>query len=227
MTLQSAPVADGVQVSGEMIHWEEGIGDDTKYHIAHVSLVGLTFVRKLKDHARFQQLVSSASSDPANAIQILRSEPKAEVLNLADIARVSFAEPLNQLYLYDTAGTRTKIPEGKGKPQGKVFEAFKKLPGWTPSEEEADAWSILQTPLFVLCVIGVIGGFFIWFTSICEPNYEASGRRSGMKQLMNTVGYAIGPFWMSVAVGLLALPITLIAISQLIKRPIRQILMFQ
>ena len=47
-----------------------------------------------------------------------------------------------------------------------------------------------------------------------------------MKNLLNWVGYSIGPVWMSVAVGVLAaLPLGLM-IYQLIKRPIRQVLQF-
>jgi len=57
------------------------------------------------------------------------------------------------------------------------------------SEEEADAWSVMRTPLFILAVIVVIGGFFIWFTTVYESDYEASGRRSGMKTLLNWLGY--------------------------------------
>ena len=91
-------------------------------------------------------------------------------------------------------------------------------------EEEADAWSVMQTPLFVLAVITVIGGFFIWFTSICEPDYEASGRRAGLKTLLNWLGYTIGPIWMSVAVGSLASIVLGLMVFQLIKRPIRQVL---
>ena len=82
----------------------------------------------------------------------------------------------------------------------------------------------MQSPLFVLSVIAVIGGFFIWFTTICEPGYTGTGRRSGMKTLLNWVGYKIGPVWMSVAVGALAALVLGMMIHQLIKRPIRQVL---
>jgi peptidoglycan/LPS O-acetylase OafA/YrhL len=64
----------------------------------------------------------------------------------------------------------------------------------------------------------------IWFTTICEPNYEATGRRAGMKNLLNWVGYSIGPFWMSVAVGSLAAIVLASMVYQLVKRPIRQVL---
>ena len=129
---------------------------------------------------------------------------------------------MNQLALFDQNEKKTKVPEGKE--QAEVFAAIKQHLGGTESEEEADAWSVMQSPLFILAVIGVIGGFFIYFTTICEPDYEATGRRSGMKALLNSVGYTIGPVWMSVAVGSLAALVLGMMIFQLIKRPIRQVL---
>ena len=45
-----------------------------------------------------------------------------------------------------------------------------------------------------------------------------------MKQLLNTIGYTIGPTWASVAVGSLAALVLAMMIYQLIKRPIRQVL---
>lgn len=214
------------QSHGTLLSWEEGFGDDKKFHIAHVSALGLTFVRRLKDHAEFEQLVHDATNEPANAVSLLQSHPKAEVHPIEKIARATYAEQLNQLYLFDDQGKRTGIPEGKDNPQGKIFTALTEL-GGTQSEEDADAWSVLKTPLFVLSVIAVIGGFFIWFTTICEPDFEATGRRAGMKQLMNTIGYAVGPIWSSVVVGLLALPVISLASYLLIKRPVRQILSFR
>ena len=56
------------QSHGKLVCWEEGIGDDMKFHIAHVSALGLTFVRRLKDYDKFQQLVRDASNEPANAV---------------------------------------------------------------------------------------------------------------------------------------------------------------
>lgn len=133
-------------------------------------------------------------------------------------------EQLNQLLLFDRDQRKTKFPEGKE--QADVFAAIKQHPGGSESEEEADAWTVMQSPLFILAVIGVIGGFFIYVASISEPNYEASGRRAGMKNLINWLGYSIGPVWMSVAVGSLAAIVLGMMIYQLIKRPIRQVLTY-
>lgn len=196
--------------------------DDKKYHIAHVSPEGITLVCKLKDYEKWKEVVATANRSPHEAAAILKQMPKAVHFDPSNISKATYAQQLNQLALFDRNQQKTKVPEGKE--QAQVFAAIKQHLGGTESEEEADAWSVMQSPLFILAVIGVIGGFFIYFTAICEPNYEASGRRSGMKQMLNSLGYAIGPFWMSVVVGSLAALVLGMMIYQLIKRPIRQVL---
>jgi hypothetical protein len=153
---------------------------------------------------------------------MLQQQPNAVHLAPSEISKATYAKDLNQLSLFDRSQQKTKIPEGKG--QAEVFAAIKQHLGGAEGEEEADAWSVMQSPLFILAVIGVIGGFFIWFTTICDPSYEASGRRSGMKNLLNWVGYTIGPVWTSVAVGSLAALVVAMMTYQLIKRPIRKVL---
>jgi hypothetical protein len=217
-----ANVAGNAVAPGTLVSWEEGIGDDKKYHIAHVSPEGITLVRKLKDYAQWQQIVAAAKSSPNEAAASLRQLPKAVHLDPSQISKATYAKQLNQLALFDRSQQKIKVPEGKE--QAEVFAAIKQHLGGAEREEEADAWSVMQSPLFILGVIAVIGGFFIYFTTICEPGYEASGRRSGMKQLLNWVGYSIGPFWMSVAVGSMAALVLGMMIYQLIKRPIRQVL---
>jgi hypothetical protein len=210
--------------SGTLVSWEEGIGDDKKYHIAHVSSAGITLVLKMKDYAKWLEAVTAANASPDESAAMLQQLPKAVHHSPEAISKATYAQPLNQLVLFDQDGKKTKIPEGKE--QADVFAAISQYFGGTESEEEADAWSVMQSPLFILAVIGVIGGFFIWFTTICEPDYEASGRRSGMKTMLNWLGYKIGPIWMSVAVGSLAAIVLGMMIYQLIKRPIRQVLDF-
>ena len=219
-----ASVSEAAETSGTIVSWSEGIGDERRYHIAHVSPTGITLALKAKDEASWQGMVAMANASPDGAAAMLQQVPKAVFLSRSDLSKATYAQQLNQLWLYDQNQQRTKLPEGKE--QADVFAAIKQHLGGTESEEEADAWSVMQSPLFVLAVIGVIGGFFIWFTTICEPDFVATGRKAGMKQLMNTVGYKIGPVWMSVIVGLLAaMPLGLM-ITQLIKRPIRQILTY-
>jgi hypothetical protein len=217
-----ANVAGEAGAHGTLVSWEEGIGDDKKYHIAHVSSAGITLVRKLKDYEKWVQVVAAAKASPDEAVSMLQQMEKAVQFAPEEISRATYAEQLNQLTLFDRQEQKTKIPEGKE--QADIFAALKEHLGGTESEEEADAWSVMQSPLFILAVIGVIGGFFIWFTTICEPDYEASGRRSGMKTLLNWVGYKIGPVWMSVAVGSLAALVLGSMIYQLVKRPIRQVI---
>lgn len=219
-----ASVSEAAETPGTIVSWSEGIGDERRYHIAHVSPAGITLALKAKDEASWQGMVAMAKASPDGAAGMLQQVPKAVFLSRSDLSKATYAQQLNQLWLYDQNQQRTKLPEGKE--QADVFAAIKQHLGGTESEEEADAWSVMQSPLFVLAVIGVIGGFFIWFTTICEPDFVATGRKAGMKQLMNTVGYKIGPVWMSVIVGLLAaMPLGLM-ITQLIKRPIRQVLTY-
>ncbi len=208
--------------AGQLVSWEEGIGDDKKYSIAHVSPTGLVLVPKMKDYQQWQQAVASAQASPAEAPAVLQRLPKSKLFTPDQISKVSYSKDLWQLYLFDREQNRTKVPNGKEQEQ--VFAAIKHYWGGKESEEEADAWSVVQTPLFILSVIAVIGGFFIWFCAISEPNYEASGRRSGMKQLLNSIGYTIGPVWMSVIVGTLAAITLASMISQLIKRPVKEVL---
>lgn len=209
---------------GTLVSWEEGIGDDKKYHIGLISSAGITHVLKLKDYEQFTHAVATATASPDEAEDILLQLPKAGQISADELAKATYAEKLNQLTLFKTTDEKVKVPEGKE--QADFFAAIKQHLGGAESEEEADAWSVMQSPLFILAVIAVIGGFMIWFTTICDPNYEASGRRSGMKQLLNWVGYKIGPLWMSVAVGSLAALVLAMMIYNLIKRPIRQVLEF-
>ena len=208
--------------TGTLVSWEEGIGDDKKYHIAHVSPEGITLVCKMKDYKQWVDVVASAKSSPNEAAAILQQAPKAVHLDPGAIAKATYAKDLNQLAIFDRNQQKTKVPEGKE--QAEVFAAIKQHLGGTESEEEADAWSVMQSPLFILAVIGVIGGFFIWFTTICEADFEATGRRAGMKNLLNWLGYTIGPVWSSVAVGSLAALVLGMMLCQLIKRPMRQVL---
>jgi hypothetical protein len=210
--------------SGTLVSWEEGIGDDKKYHIAHVSPTGITLVCKLKDHSQWEAVVAAAERSPNDAAAMLQQLPAAVHLAPGEIFRATYAEQLWQLTIFDRNGRKTKVPEGKE--QAQVFAAMSQHFGGAASEEEADAWAVMKTPLFILAVIGVIGGFFIWFTAICEPDYEATGRRQGMKVFLNWLGYTIGPVWVSVAVGSLAALVLGRMIFQLIKRPIRQVLTY-
>ena len=190
--------------------------------MAHVSPDAITLIMKMKDYQEFARIVAKAEASPDDAGTFLDQQPKALKFEKADISKVTFVEQLNRLSVFDRNGKKTKIPEGKE--QAQVFQAIKDQLGGVKTEEEADAWSVIQGPLFVLSVIGVVGGFFIWLTTICEPNYEASGRRSGMKQLLNWIGYKIGPMWMSIAVGSLAAFVLGLMIFLLVKRPMRQVL---
>ncbi|MCA9095827.1 MAG: hypothetical protein KDA68_20250 [Planctomycetaceae bacterium] len=176
----------------------------------------------MSDFAKWQKAVVAANNAPAEAPTMLQELPKSVHLDPGDIAKVTYVKDLGQLILIDQNLKKTTIPSGKE--QAEVFAAIRQHLGGVESEEEADVWSVLKGPLFTLSVIGVIGGFAIYFTTICDPNYVATGRRAGMKTMLNWLGYKIGPVWMSVAVGLLAALVIGLVSIQLVKRPIRQVL---
>ena len=221
-SVSSAGVTENDTSDATLVFWEEGIGDDKKFHIAHITPSGITLVLKMKDHEEWKQLVATAHDQQPQAASMLQEHDKASFFTPDEISKATYAKDLKQLALFDQDGKKTKIPEGKE--QADIFLGIQKHLGGIESEEEADAWSVMQSPLFIMAVIGVIGGFGIWFTTICKPDYEASGRRSGMKNLLNSIGYAVGPLWSSVVVGSLAALVLAMMIKQLIKRPIRQVL---
>jgi hypothetical protein len=224
--LQATTNATGkADAPGTLVAWEEGIGDDKKYHIAHVSPEGITLVCKMKDYRQWVDAVAATKNAPAEAAANLKNMPKAVHFSSSEITKVTFALQLGQLTLFRQNRQKTKIPEGKE--QAEVFAAIKQHLGGAESEEEADAWSVMKSPLFILALIAVIGGFFIYVTTICEPNLQATGRRAGMKVLLNWIGYTIGPVWMSLAVGALAALDLGMMSYQLVKRPIRQVLTMQ
>jgi hypothetical protein len=210
--------------AGTVVSWQNGMGDDRKYHIAHVSTSGITLVCRMKDHARWQEAVAAASRSPEQAVALLKGLPQAVEFASAGLAKVTHAPDLWQLVLIDRNGKRKNVPEGRE--QTEVFNAIRQHLGGDASDEEADVWSVIKTPLFVVSVFGAIGGFFVYFTTICTPDYDATGRRQGMKQLMNSLGYKIGPIWASVALAALLSFVLFGMVRRLIKRPIRQVLTF-
>lgn len=163
---------------------------------------------------------------PAEAAALIEAHPGGHRLPRERLARVAYAQQLNQLTVVDKAGKKQHIAYGKGGEQGKIFEAVRRHLGGTAREEDADAWSVMKVPLFALAVTSVIGGFLIWFASISDPDAEITGRRAGMKKFINWLGYSVGPTWMSILVGTVALLILSFMVYLLVKRPKRQVLDF-
>lgn len=212
------------ETPGSLVTWEQGIGDDKKYHVVHVDSSGLSYAVKLIDPADRDQLMAAATAAPAEAATLVAAHDKGGRLTRDQIERVTFAEQINQLRVHQKDGKVLKLAEGKE--QKDVFEAIDQHLGGTASEEEADAWSVLQTPLLCTVVFGGIGALFIWMAAKADPNYEASGRRSGMKALLNTVLLWLGPVGTSLIVACFVVPPVAIGIYQLFKRPIRQVRSF-
>lgn len=215
-------VVEKEDASGSLVSWSEGIGDERRYHIAHVSKQGITLVLKMKDDSQQKALLAVAEGSPGEAAAMLQKVPGSIHFAPDQLSRVTHAEKLWQLSIFDRDQKKTKLPEGKE--QSALFAAIRQHLGGNEREEEADAWSVMQSPLFTLAVISVIGGFMIYFTTICDPDYVAKGRKAGMGNLLNWLGYKIGPVWASVMVGSLAAIVLFIMIHNLVRRPIRQVL---
>jgi hypothetical protein len=219
-TIETEPQGD----AGTLISWTVSNSDGSKSHIVHVDSEGITWALGMKKPEAFGQLVGRLAAQPDQSAALIREQKGGQHLSRNDIARVSYVEDLKQLVITDKAGKKQKIAKGDKDEQKQVFEAVGQHLGGKVSEEEADAWSVIQGPLATLAFFAAIGGFFIYFTTISDPNYEATGRRSGMKQLMNWLGYTIGPTWASVIVGALVLLIISLTVFQLVKRPTRKVL---
>ena len=219
----ATPAAAAPAAAGETFSWSSpGEGETT--HLVHVAPAGMAWALKLKS-GPFGELAAAAGADPANAQTVIGEHKNGTRLPKEKISKVTYAKDLNQLAVHDDAGKRTKIPDGKTQ-QAAIFESVGRHLGGSPSEEDADAWSVMQTPLFVLAVIGVIGGFLIFMAAQADPDYEPTGRRSGMKRLINWLGLTVGPTWMSAIVGTLAAIVLGLMIFQLVKRPVRKVLTF-
>jgi hypothetical protein len=208
-----------------LVSWSHGIGDTRKSHIVHVDPEGLTWAVGISDPKDFEHLTAEAAARPAEAAALIAAHKRGRRLPRERLARVTYAKGLNQLTIFDDAGKKQHIEYGKGV-QAQIFEAANRYFGGTASEEEADAWSIMKVPLFALAVTAVIGGFFIYGAATADPNYVASGRRAGMKQMMESALLYIGPTWMSVIVGVIALLCLAPMVLLLIARPKRQVLTF-
>src|SRR5262245_13915373 len=211
---------------GTLVAWTASTGDSTKSHVVHVDPTGLAWALGLKQPEEFGRLVGAATQQPAEAAALVAAHQGGQSLPRERLVRIAYTEQLNQLTVVDKAGRRQHIAYGKDGELGKIFEAVRRHLGGTAREEDADAWSVMKGPLFALAVTAVIGGFLVGSASIAEPDAEITGRRAGMKQLINWLGYAIGPTWMSIAVGALALLISSFMVYLLVKRPKRQVLEF-
>jgi hypothetical protein len=209
-----------------LVAWTASTGDATKSHVVHVDPAGMAWALNLTEPHEFGQLVGMATARPAEAAALIEAHERGHRLPRERLARVAYAEQLNQLTVVDRAGKKQRIEYGKEGEQGKIFAAVGRHLGGTAREEDADAWSVMQVPLLALAVTSVIGGFMIWFCYISDPNAEMTGRRQGMKTLLNWLGYTIGPTWMSIAVGVIAALILAFMIFLLVKRPKRQVLEF-
>ncbi|MCA9040424.1 MAG: hypothetical protein KDA65_08765 [Planctomycetaceae bacterium] len=227
MAEDQEPIGEDVilEPHGTLSAWHEGIGDDKKYHIVHVSKKGVVLLLKMKDEELWKKIVRAAKRTPEKASIGLRKmeQAKPKFFPPDAISKATFSGGLGQLYIFDQAGKKTKIPS-PAKEQAMVFYAINQYLGGEERTEDADAWSVMKGYLFILTVAGVLGGLWIDFTTMCDPDYVATGRRRGMSQLINWIGYQIGPIWSSVILGIFIAFVLGLMIYQLIKRPTRFVL---
>jgi|GEM_PF-5930461 len=224
---ESAPPKVPADPVGTLISWTEGDDEDTRgYHMAYVSSTGITLAPKLRAH-EFTKFGLEAKVKPASAPEILQQAPKAVQIPSDQIARVTYVEQLKQLELFDLDQKKTKVPAGEEKEEAEVFTAIKQHCGGRELEDSAGAWSVVKSQLANLFVIALFGGIAIMIANTSSPGYRASGRRSGLKSLLNWIGYSIGPFWMSVIVGVVAALAIGRLLFLLVKRPKRKVLEFQ
>lgn len=210
-----------------VIVWSSGSGESTLLHLVQVAPTGIAWLLNIKKPKILEELVEKINAQPENAAAIIAAESKGKFLPRAQLARVSYSESLKQLLVVDQAGKKQKFADGKEGEQRQLFEAVREHLGGDTGEEEADAWSVMQGPLIGLAITAFFGGLMIFIATDADPGKEFHGRRSGLKKLFNWLGYTIGPTWMGIIVGAIALGIFGYLILQLVKRPVREFLAFK
>lgn len=212
---------------GKLISWTDGDDADTRrYHMVHVSPDGIILAAKIRSD-EFSRFGLEANVKPASVPKILQQSSKAIQIPLSQLAKATFVEHLKQLELFDVNRKKTKVPSGEEQEQAEVFAAIKQHCGGHESEDAAGAWSVIKSQLGNLIVIAILGGLAMMIATTSSAHYHATGRRAGMKKLLNWVGYSIGPFWMSVIVGGVAAFAIGRLLLLLLNRPKRRVLEFQ
>ncbi|QGQ26366.1 hypothetical protein F1728_28450 [Gimesia benthica] len=224
---ESATDVTGSEHDPTVMVWSTSSGDSTLLHVMQIDPTGIAWLLDIKKPKVLEELVGRINAQPDEATAIIAAESKGTFLPRAELSRVTYTEGLQQLTIIDQAGKKQKITEGNEGEHRQIFEAVRHHLGGTAGEEEADAWSVMQGPLLGLVLTAAIGGFMIFLSTEADPSREFSGRRSGMKKLLNWLGYTIGPTWMSIIVGGIFLVIFASMMHSLIKRPLREFLAFR
>lgn len=215
---------------GCLVVWTSNSGDNKKSHLLHVDSAGITWMLNAKKPDAIRRLLEMISEKPAETAAIMKSDLNAYHLPRERLIGVNYIEKLNQLTIqYDTMygkSKKQKIAFGDGNEQRMIFEGIHKYLNGSLSEEDADAWSVMKGPLIGLAVTGFFGGLLFVVSTEADPNYEATGRRRGLKQLFNWVGYTVGPTWISIIAGAIALGIFGYMMVSLVNRPQRKVLGF-
>jgi hypothetical protein len=210
-----------------VVAWQSGSGKDKLWHIVHIDSAGLTCALDLTERNQLQQLVDQASANPSKAAEVFGAHKGAKKLSRDKLSRVTYAKPLKQLIVVDNAGKKHHVAYGDQGEQEAIFEAVKEHLGGTPSEEEADAWSVVKNSVIALVVTIFAGGVFTKLAMDASPDHVATGRRAATEQALNNLLYKIGPIWTGVIFAAVAIGIATPMVLRLMKRPKRKVLAFQ
>ncbi|QDV18942.1 hypothetical protein Pan153_36030 [Gimesia panareensis] len=207
--------------------WSSSSGESKLLHAMQIDETGIAWLLNISKPKILEELIGRINENPDQATSIISAESKGKFLPREQLARVSYTEGLSQLLIIDTDGKKHKVTDGEEGEQRQIFEAVRQHLGGDAGEEEADAWSVMQGPLLGLVITAAAGGFMVFLATEADPSKEFTGRRRGMKQLLNWLGYTIGPTWMGVIAGTIFLGIFAYMIMQLVKRPVREFLAFK
>lgn len=222
----SQPAVAPQQQGGLLFTWNTGSGDSARVHVVHVDSSGLSWLVNIGDKDVCTLLLNAIAANPAETAKAIAEAKKGRRVSRDELDKVTYSKSLKQLTFVDRAGKNHHIPAGNEGQQEAIYAAVgEKLRG-TAGEEDVDVWSAIKTPLGGLALTAVFGAMAIFLAADSEPNKEFTGRRRGMAQLLNKIGYTVGPMWMSVIAAGIAMIFIVPMIRRLMSRPKRDFLSF-
>lgn len=225
----SSPPAAGseaAQQGGLLFTWNTGSGDSARVHVVHVEPAGLSWLVNIGDKNVCTKLLDAINANPAETAKAIAEAKKGRRVSREELEKVTYSKSLKQLTFVDRAGKNHHIPTGNEGQQEAIYAAVgEKLRG-AAGKEDVDTWSAIKNPLGGLAITLVFGALAVFLAADSEPNKEFTGRRRGMAQLLNKIGYSVGPMWMSVIVAGIAMIFVVPMIRRLMSRPTRDVLSF-
>ena len=159
------------------------------------------------------QVIISSKSHPSVTSLLDATQKKGflesiTVIPVQAIQSISFHENDQNFkihYVVDGKEKSETIVLDNGSSRLDVVKELSGLRGFSENEEKESKWQPLLLNLLGVVAIPVFTWVFRGMALEAEQgiHYEASGRRSGIKQLLANVVEALGPFWVTV-IGVLA-----------------------